>query len=65
MILQYGFGKTADEIKTMTRRAMSSVDKLVVAGEYGNSDEAVNVKLGDAAASAGAKGFGDGGTPGR
>jgi hypothetical protein len=63
MMLQYGFGKTANEIKTMTRRAINSLDKPVVAAEYSNSNEAVSVKLGDAAVSAGAKGFGNGGTP--
>jgi hypothetical protein len=64
MMLQYGFGKTTNEIKTMTKRAINSLDKPVVAGEYSKSNEAVSVKLGDAAVSVGAKGFGNGGTPG-
>jgi hypothetical protein len=65
MMLQYGFGLTEDQIETMTRRAMNDLDKPVVAGEYSLSDESVSIRLGDVAVSAGAKGFGNGGTPGQ
>jgi hypothetical protein len=64
MMLQYGFGQTEDAIKTMTRRAIDSLQRPVVAAEYSLSDEAVSVSLGDAAVSVGASGFGNGGTPG-
>jgi glucose/arabinose dehydrogenase len=63
MMLQYGFGKTEVQIQTMTKDAMNDLGKPVVAGEYSVSDESVSVKLGKAAVSVGADGFGNGGTP--
>jgi hypothetical protein len=64
MMLQYGFGKTAAQIKDMTHRAMKGLDKPVVAAEYSRAREGENVHLGNAAVSVGARGFGNGGTPG-
>ena len=61
MMLQYGFGKTETQIETMTESAMNDLNKPVVAGEYSLSSERVSVKLGNAAVSVGAKGFGNGG----
>ena len=69
MILQYGFGKTEDQIKTMTTNAINDLGKPVVAGEY-NSDETVSgyeqisIRLGNAALTRCAAGFGNGATPG-
>lgn len=61
MMLQYGFGKNQAQIKSMTKTAMNDLDKPVVAAEYSKSKEGVSVKLGRAAVSVGAKGFGNGG----
>lgn len=63
MILQYGFGKSESEIKSMTKQAINDLSKPVVAGEYNlDGAESLSVKLGDAAVSAGSAGFGNGGT---
>jgi hypothetical protein len=61
MMLQYGFGKNATQIKNMTKQAMNDLKKPVVAAEYSVSQEGASVKLGRAAVSVGAKGFGNGG----
>jgi hypothetical protein len=61
-ILQYGFGRSADQIDAMTRSAISSLKKRVVAGEYELTNEARAVMLGDRGVAAGAAGFGNGGT---
>jgi len=65
LIYQYGFGKTESQIKSMTMAVIDSLGKPVVAGEYNldESNEALSIKLGNAAVSAGASGFGNGGTP--
>ena len=64
MVLQYGFGKNEDEIRSMTKQAISAIGKPVVAGEYAfNTPETVSIALGNAAVSAGSSGFGNGGTP--
>jgi len=66
MILQYGFGKTADGIKTMTGNAINSLSpKPVVAGEYNTDEnnEALSITLGNAALTRCAAGFGNGATP--
>jgi hypothetical protein len=67
MILQYGFGKTEAQIISMTKEAISDLKKPIVAGEYnsphyGEGLESLSVKLGNAGISAGASGFGNGGT---
>lgn len=62
MILQYGFGKSESAIKSMTKDASQDLGRPVVAGEYNAvSPESLSVKLGNAAVSAGAVGFGNGG----
>jgi hypothetical protein len=65
MILQYGFGKTTTQIINMTNDARSSLGKPIVAGEYNTneSNPSLSITLGDAALSACAAGFGNGGTP--
>jgi hypothetical protein len=63
MILQYGFGLSETAIKDMTRQAKNELGKPVVAGEYCNTTESESIRLGNAAVSAGASGFGNGGTP--
>lgn len=63
MILQYGFGKSESEIKSMTKQAINDLGKPVVAGEYNlDGSESLSVKLGNAAVSAGSAGFGNGAT---
>jgi len=62
MILQYGFGNSGDHIDAMTRAAISALRKPVVAGEYETDNESHSVTLGDRGVSAGAAGFGNGGT---
>jgi hypothetical protein len=62
MILQYGFGKTASQISSMTKTAIADLGKPLVAGEYNlNAGESTSVTLGNAAVTAGAAGFGNGG----
>ena len=61
-ILQYGFGRSADQIDAMTRTAISSLQKPVVAGEYELRDERRAIMLGNRGVAAGAAGFGNGGT---
>jgi len=63
MIFQYGFGKSADYIANKTKEVINSLGKPVVAGEYSLNNEATSIQLGNAAISAGAVGFGNGGTP--
>jgi hypothetical protein len=61
MVLQYGFGKTPEQIAETTRDAMAALGKPVIAGEYNISgDESTSRSLGNAAVSAGAAGFGNG-----
>ena len=66
VILQYGFNKTESQIKTMTINAINDLGKPIVAGEYCSisqgCSESTSIKLGDAAVSAGASGFANGGT---
>ena len=61
MVLQYGFGKTPEQIAAMTRDAIAALGKPVVAGEYNiTGSENTSRSLGNAALSAGAAGFGNG-----
>jgi hypothetical protein len=62
MVLQYGFGLTEQEIEESTARAIRELGKPVVAGEYELDDQVLSERLGNAAISAGASGFGNGGT---
>ncbi|MGH8591369.1 MAG: hypothetical protein ACREXX_19255 [Gammaproteobacteria bacterium] len=64
MILQYGFGKSESAVKSMTENAITDLHRPVVAGEYNTlsiAPETQSVKLGNAAVSVGAVGFGNGG----
>jgi len=65
LIFQYGFGRSLDEIQTMTANAINSLGKPVVAGEYNTTvgTENLSIVMGDTAVAAGASGFGNGGTP--
>jgi hypothetical protein len=64
MIFQYGFGKTESQIQSMTVNVRKNLGKPVVAGEYHSdrNNEALSIRLGNSAVSAGASGFGNGGT---
>jgi hypothetical protein len=64
LILQYGFGETEAQIRNITVRAKRSLKKPVVAGEYNadRNNEALSIRLGNSVMSAGASGFGNGGT---
>jgi hypothetical protein len=62
MILQYGFGRSEEEIRELTLRAISELGKPVVAGEYEQKDESHARLLSDIAVASGAAGFGNGGT---
>ena len=61
MILQYGFGNSGDHIDAMTRAAIASLGKPVVAGEYETDNESISLTLGARGVAAGAAGFGNGG----
>ena len=63
---RYGFGRTEQEIRDLTVKAISELRKPVVAGGYEVDDESRARVLGDVAVAVGAAGFGNGGTvPGR
>ncbi len=64
MVLQLGFGKSESFVKSMTSQAISDLGKPVVAGEYWRPQDGIDGgwHLGDAGVSAGASGFGNGGT---
>jgi len=63
MVFQYGMDKTESQIISMTHDAINSLGKPVVAGEYNvNGGESRSIRLGNAGVSAGASGFGNGGT---
>lgn len=62
LILQYGFDKTTSDIHRMTAEAIAALGKPVVAGEYETIDESRAIAFGNAGVSAGASGFGNGGT---
>jgi hypothetical protein len=63
LILQYGFGRTESEIRSITRSVISALGKPVVAGEYNidRSKEELSILFGNAAVEEGAAGFGNGG----
>ena len=65
MILQYGFDIAPEVVDRMTRAATGELGKPVVAGEYEVQQEARAIVLGDRGVTAGAAGFGNGGTPSR
>jgi hypothetical protein len=66
VVYQYGFGKSADEIESVTRDLVPRLHaegKIFIAGEYSVREPAAHaVALGDVALNAGADGFGNGGT---
>lgn len=64
LLLQYGFGHTTSEILTITQQAIAALGKPVVAFEYNapGESEQTSIQLGNAGVSAGAIGFGNGGT---